>query len=172
MDAREDLSRLPAVDQYVAEPTMGADSVGLRVLSADALTAIEFDGVLVQPLIRFAYEGSFYFIDRVFQDALHAPRPEQRWALNPYEPDAADLAFAQRFVDWNDFEHGIQRVDACRSPTGDLLLVELEDLNPYLSLDIVDTQTRQRFIRQMAASIQQLAATDSARTAVGGGRII
>ena len=169
VDAREDVSRLPAVDQYVVKPKMGADSVGLRVLGADELTAIEFDGVLVQPLIRFAYEVSFYFIDRVFQYALYAPSPEQRWALDPYEPDAADLAFAQRFVDWNDVEHGIQRVDACRTPTGDLLLVELEDLNPYLSLDIVDTQIRQRFIRQMAASIQQLAATDSARTAADGG---
>lgn len=160
VDARSDLSRLPAVDHYVLKPKKGADSVGFRVLSADELHGIELNDDLVQPLIQFAYEVSFYFIDRIFQYALYAPNPEKRWALDTYEPGTADLAFAQHFVDWNDLEHGIQRVDACRTTTGDLLLVELEDLNPYLSLDRVDTQTRQRFIRQLAASIQQLAATE------------
>lgn len=160
VDARSDLSRLPAVDQYVLKPKKGADSVGFRVLRADELRGIELNDDLVQPLIQFAYEVSFYFINRMFQYALYAPNPEKRWALDTYEPGIADLAFAQRFVDWNDVEHGIQRVDACRTTAGDLLLVELEDLNPYMSLDSVDTQTRQRFIRQMAASIQQLAATE------------
>lgn len=162
VDARANLSRIPTVDQYVVKPKMGADSVGLRILSADELAGIELNDVLVQPLIQFTYEVSFYFIDRTFQYALYAPSPEMRWALDPYEPDTADLAFAQRFVDWNDIQHGIQRVGACRTPTGDLLLVELEDLNPYLSLDRVDTQTRQRFIKQMATSIQQLVTTDIA----------
>lgn len=36
---------------------------------------------------------------------------------------------------WDDLNWGIQRVDACRSEQGELLLVELEDLNPYLSFE-------------------------------------
>lgn len=161
VDARADLGLLPVVDQFVVKPRLGADSLGLRVVSADDLAGIELDGVLVQPLVRFAYEVSFYFIDREFQYALHAPDPDQRWVLDPYEPDPADLDFAQRFVDWNDIEHGIQRVDACRTPTGELLLVELEDLNPYLSLDRVDVPTRQRFIGRMSTSLQQLVSREA-----------
>jgi hypothetical protein len=42
--------------------------------------------------------------------------------------------------------HGIQRVDACRTKDGGLLLVELEDLNPFLSLELVDNKTRAYFI--------------------------
>lgn len=158
VDAHAHLGRLPAVDRYVVKPRLGADSVGLRVVDHADLATADLDGMLVQPLINFRHEISFYFVDRQFHYALYAPDPERRWGLQPYEPDAADLAFAQRFVDWNDIDHGIQRVDACRTPDGDLLLVELEDLNPYLSLDRLDDPTRERFIAAMADSIERLAA--------------
>ena len=157
VDARADVGRLPAAQQYVVKPKMGADSVGLRVVDAADLEASMGEGMLAQPLIPFVYEVSFYFIGREFQYALHAPDPAVRWGLEPYEPDATALAFAQRFVDWNDIEFGIQRVDACRTPDGDLLLVELEDLNPYLSLDLVDASIRERFVARMADSIRRLA---------------
>lgn len=77
-------------------------------------------------------------------------------AYEAYEPDAADLAFAQRFVDWNDIDHGIQRVDACRTKDGALLLVELEDLNPYLSLDRISPEARDHFVDAMTTSLTQL----------------
>jgi hypothetical protein len=156
IDRREDLRRLPATDTYVAKPKSGADSHGLQFLAPDRLRDLVFDDLLLQPRIPFRHEVSFYFVDRVFQYALYAPRPEQRWDLRPYEPGAADLAFAQRFVDWNTVDHGIQRVDACRTPEGDLLLVELEDLNPYLSLDRVDDTVREAFVAAWKASLHRL----------------
>lgn len=106
-------------------------------VSPDELITAELDDTLVQPRIAFTYEVSFYFVGRTFHYALYAPSRDTRWNLEPYRPTAADLRFAQRFVDWNTIDHGIQRVDACRTPDGDLLLVELEDLNPYLSLDLI-----------------------------------
>jgi hypothetical protein len=51
---------------------------------------------------------------------------------------------------------GIQRVDACRTQEGELLLVELEDLDPYLSLDRVDEATRTRFLEDFAGAIAAL----------------
>ncbi|MBW5425057.1 hypothetical protein GKQ77_26445, partial [Streptomyces sp. BG9H] len=68
-------------------------------------------------------------------------------------PTPADLAFARRFIDWNAIDHGIQRVDACRAPSGDLLLVELEDLNPYLSLDLLDEETRDTFVTAVKGAL-------------------
>ena len=91
-----------------------------------------------------------------FQYALYAPDPERRWVLEPYAADAADLAFARRFIEWNALGHGIQRVDACRTPEGELLLVELEDLNPYLSLDRVDEEVREAFVARLKASVASL----------------
>ncbi|GIH81388.1 hypothetical protein [Planobispora longispora] len=155
---REDLGRLPETDEYVVKPMLGADSIGLTVVPRDGLEHVTFDDVLVQPRVDFRYEVSFYFVDHAFQYALYAPRPDRRWVLEPYEPTAADLAFARRFVDWNTIEYGIQRVDACRAPGGELLLVELEDLNPYLSLDLLPSGTREDFVAAVKASLRRLLA--------------
>lgn len=156
-DNLADALTLPAAEQYVAKPKQGADSVGLQFVAAADLNTLPFGDLLVQPRIDFAYEVSFYFVDDTFEYALYAPDPTRRWALEPYHPSAADREFAARFIAWNTLDHGIQRVDACRTKGGDLLLVELEDLNPYLSLNVVDEPTRLRFIEDLSASLRALA---------------
>lgn len=152
------LDGLPPAPEYVVKPELGADSLGLRMVTADGLAdpSLPLDGMLVQPRIDFRYEVSFYFVDRVFQYALYAPDPGRRWELAPYAPSPADLEFAQGFVDWNSLDQGVQRVDACRTADGRLLLVELEDLNPYLSLDLVDAATREAFAAALVRSVRSL----------------
>lgn len=162
VDRAEDLARLPATDRYVVKPRLGADSIGLRIVSADEVRD-HIDGqVLVQPCVDFAYEVSFYFVDHDFQYALYAPHADRRWDLEPYEATPDDLEFARRFIDWNSLGHGIQRVDACRAPDGALLLVELEDLNPYLSLDALDDRGRDAFVSAMKSSLHRFLASGRA----------
>ncbi|MFI1412634.1 hypothetical protein ACH4Y0_22385 [Streptomyces sp. NPDC020707] len=159
VDRPEDLGLLPQAAEYVVKPKLGADSMGLEFVPRERLRNLAFDDVpalLVQPRIDFRYEVSFYYVDHTFQYALYAPRPDRRWHLERYEPTPADLDFAARFIDWNDIDHGIQRVDACRAPDGALLLVELEDLNPYLSLDLLDDATRDSFLANFKASLHRL----------------
>jgi len=163
VDRAEDLGRLPEADQYVVKPKLGADSIGLAFVERERLTERAYGDVLVQPRIDFRYEVSFYFVDRTFQYALYAPRPDRRWALEPYEPTEDDLEFAQRFIDWNDLAYGIQRVDACRAPGGELLLVELEDLNPYLSLDVLSPAARDAFVTHMKTSLRGLIGRETVR---------
>ncbi|MFD7303030.1 hypothetical protein ACFV83_19205 [Streptomyces pharetrae] len=155
VDRAVDLELLPRAERYVVKPKLGADSMGLRVVTAGELPGLIDGSVLVQPRIDFAYEVSFYFVDHDFQYALYAPDPERRWALQPYEPTGADLDFARRFVEWNAVEHGVQRVDACRAPGGELLLVELEDLNPYLSLDALPADRREAFVGALKAALHR-----------------
>ncbi|MEU7070963.1 hypothetical protein AB0B30_21550 [Streptomyces narbonensis] len=153
-DRPEDLHRLPDATEYAVKPKAGADSIGLRFVTREELAALPYGDLLVQPRVHFRYEVSFYFVDDLFQYALYAPDPERRWVLEPYEATAEDLAFARRFVEWNTLDHGIQRVDACRTPEGELLLVELEDLNPYLSLDRVAEPVRERFAETLVHSLR------------------
>lgn len=154
-DRPEDLGRLPVAAVYAVKPRAGADSIGLRFVPLERLEHLTWGDVLVQPRIDFRYEVSFYYVDGAFQYALYAPDPGRRWVLEPYEPTGADLAFARRFIDWNTLDHGIQRVDACRTRGGELLLVELEDLNPYLSLDLVPDRTRDAFVTALTASLHR-----------------
>jgi len=155
VDHPDDLHRLPQAAQYVVKPKLGADSTGLRTVPAAEVPGLVDGGVLVQPRVDFAYEVSFYFVDHDFQYALHAPDPDRRWDLQPYEPSPDDLRFARRFIEWNGLEHGVQRVDACRAPGGELLLVELEDLNPYLSLDALPADRRDAFVAAFTASLHR-----------------
>ncbi|WP_030302374.1 hypothetical protein [Streptomyces katrae] len=150
IDDPADLALLPASPSYAVKPKQGADSIGLTFTPHPAGPAGEN---LIQPRIDFAYEVSFYFVDHAFQYALHAPDPARRWELKPYEATPADLDFARSFIEWNTLSHGIQRVDACRAPSGELLLVELEDLNPYLSLDLVSPAVREAFVTALTESL-------------------
>ncbi|TXS07558.1 hypothetical protein EAO73_02655 [Streptomyces sp. col6] len=158
VDRAADLGLLPEAAGYVVKPKLGADSVGLSFVTTPEIAPGADGTLLVQPRIDFRYEVSFYYVDQDFQYALHAPDPERRWVLEPYAASAADLAFARSFVEWNTLDHGIQRVDACRTADGELLLVELEDLNPYLSLDRVAAPVREAFATRMTASLRDLLA--------------
>ncbi|MFD6873452.1 MULTISPECIES: hypothetical protein [unclassified Streptomyces] len=156
VDDPADLHLLPEVPVYAVKPKQGADSIGLTFTAHPAGPAGE---VLIQPRIDFAYEVSFYYVDDAFQYALHAPDPARRWDLVPYAPTDEDLAFASRFIAWNTLAHGIQRVDACRAPSGELLLVELEDLNPYLSLDLLPEPVRDAFVTALVGSLKSFLAS-------------
>lgn len=150
IDDPADLGLLPPSPSYAVKPKQGADSMGLTFTAHPDCAPGEF---LIQPRIDFAYEVSFYFVDDAFQYALHAPDPDRRWQLVPYDPTPADLSFARGFIEWNTLAHGIQRVDACRAPSGELLLVELEDLNPYLSLDALPEPLRDAFVASLIRSL-------------------
>ncbi|WP_326585016.1 hypothetical protein OG889_42530 [Streptomyces sp. NBC_00481] len=153
VDRPKDRGRLPESVAYAVKPKAGADSIGLRFLTGPELADLTWGDVLVQPRVDFRYEVSFYYVDDTFQYALYAPDPDRRWVLEPYDASGADLDFAGRFIGWNTLDHGIQRVDACRTRDGGLLLVELEDLNPYLSLDRVPEPVRDTFVDAMTASL-------------------
>lgn len=143
--------------KIVVKPMDGADSIGMQTLDFDSLHHIDTTGYIVQPLIDFQYEVSFYFLNNKFQYALYAPEKDQRWKLQQYVPTSQDLDFAGKFISWNSMAHGIQRVDAARTKEGQLLLMELEDINPYLSLDLLNDASRNNFCDEFRRAILQLA---------------
>lgn len=164
VDHRNHLDSLPDVARYILKPKDGADSIGMQFVQRNQLNGkVQSDSTstLIQPFINFEYEVSFYFIDKEFQYALYAPNKNKRWELTAYLPTREDLEFAQKFIEWNNLSCGIQRVDACRTEDGELLLIELEDLNPYLSLLELPTETRHYFVERMKASLKAAVHTQS-----------
>ena len=101
--------------------------------------------ILIQPAIDFKYEV-----------ALYAPNKDKRWELVKYDYTSEDYDFAKRFIKWNNIKNGIQRVDACRTYDDQLLLVELEDLNPYLSILETDEDTRKVFIKDLINALNNM----------------
>lgn len=159
IDSINNFDKLPNVDKYVIKPKDGADSIGIEILSKDEVfdkVSSKDTNTLIQPAINFEYEVSFYYINKEFQYALYAPDKSRRWELVEYNPTKEDLDFAMKFIEWNNIEHGIQRVDACRDEKGKLLLVELEDLNPYLSILELKDSIRDNFIESLKKSINMV----------------
>lgn len=162
IDMQHERHRLPDVSRYVVKLKNGADSIGMQFVPKAELSKVDLNQKLAQPMMDFTYEVSFYYINHDFHYALYAPNPAERWSLKPYDATAEDLEFARRFIEWNDIDFGIQRIDACRVPSGELLLMEIEDVNPYLSLDLVPNDTRQNFVQALSTALNQLASKESA----------
>jgi hypothetical protein len=151
VDSFAELARLGAAERFVVKPKAGADSLGQEVLTD--LAGVELGELVAQPFVPFVHEESYVFVGRSFVYAVRTLDEARRWQLEPWRPSHDDVAWAQVFVDWNGLDVGVTRVDACRLPDGSLLLVELEDLNPYLSLEVLDGPTLDAFV---AALVQDL----------------
>lgn len=151
-----EIGNLGYTDKYIVKLMNGADSVGMEILTKEELLAANPQGKLIQPFIDFEYEVSFYFLNDKFQYALYAPNKEKRWDLAEYEATSKDLDFAEKFIQWNKMERGITRVDACRLKDGSLLLVELEDLNPFLSIELLSEEKRNQFIQNFISALKEM----------------
>jgi hypothetical protein len=154
VDCMEDLALLGSTGLYIVKLKDGADSIGMKQVSKEELLNEPISDRLIQPFINFVYEVSFYFMDGIFQYALYAPDTKKRWDLKEYSASTTDLAFAEKFILWNKMTRGITRVDACRLNDGSLLLVELEDLNPFLSLDALSDKKRDAFINHFIMALK------------------
>lgn len=144
---------LPDVNEYAVKPMMGADSIGLEFMDRKAIDSLTPDEFVIQPKLDIQEEHSLFFIDNQFCYALKTAGT--RWEMVLFEPDVDETLLAQTFIDWNDMKAGIQRVDFAKTAEG-LFLVELEDINPFLSLALLDEATRVKFIDKLKQSLLQL----------------
>lgn len=151
----KEIQKFGSYEHYLLKPLDGADSRGVKILNHKELGSQMCQNVLIQPLVEFQYEVSFYFIGKQFYYSLYAPNPQKRWELQLYIPTKEEVDFALKFINWNSCKFGIQRVDACRMMDGELLLMELEDYNPYLSLDLLPCHIKAQFLKGLCLSLEE-----------------
>lgn len=154
-NSKKELQKFGSCEHYLLKPLDGADSCGVKILNNEELESEVCQNVLIQPLVEFQYEVSFYFIGKQFHYSLYAPNPQKRWELEPYMASKEDVEFALKFINWNTCKFGIQRVDACRTMHGKLLLMELEDYNPFLSLDLLQPSVKEQFLEGLCISLEE-----------------
>lgn len=151
-----EINTLGITDQYMIKIKDGADSIGMEVVNFEQLKKIDLSNKIIQPFIDFEHEISFYYINNQFQYALYAPDKTKRWELQEIDVNTSDIQFANQFIQWNDMQQGITRVDACRLKDGSLLLVELEDLNPFLSIQRASEKTQKLFLNNFITTINAI----------------
>jgi len=156
VDKLSDLIELGNPEKYLVKIKNGADSIGMEILYKEELLDAELNNKLIQPFLDFEYEISFYYLNNEFQYALYAPDKNKRWELKEIDATLEDVKFADRFITWNNIQHGITRVDACRLKNNSLLLVELEDLNPFLSIQLLSKEKQEKFISKLIETFKSL----------------
>ncbi len=150
------IGTLDDCSDFFIKPFDGLSSFGAKKICKSKIKKeLNNFKLIIQPFIVFKYEVSFYFLDNEFQYSLYAPNPKKRWDLKKYHPTKKDLLFAQQFIDWNTMKYGVQRVDACRTYKGDLLLMELEDDYPLWSFLDLSNKDRDCFINKFLKSLEK-----------------
>lgn len=130
----EEIGLLGNCGSYWIKPFDSCDGIGAQRLSKEELLKLNPIDYIIQPYIEFTSEPSLFYIDNQFSYAVTSPNRLKYTTALPYTPTTEYLAWAQRFVDWNALPYGIQRVDAVKAKSGELLLTEVEDIAPYLYL--------------------------------------
>lgn len=156
IEGPEELQQLGNPNKFILKLKNGADSIGMQIHSREELAAAKIENKLIQPFLDFEYEVSFYYLNNEFQYALYAPDKQKRWELKEYSATQEDLSFANKFIEWNAMERGITRVDACRLKDNSLLLVELEDLNPFLSVQLLKKEKQEEFIFNFKQALNRI----------------
>ncbi len=149
----KELDQLPATNEYLIKPLDGASAWGVEVMNLEQLLSRNPLNHIIQQKLHFQDEISFYFIDDHLTYTLVSSGPNQRWDLTEYSPTATEIDWAQKFVNWNQLPFGLQRIDACRMANGELLLMEIEAMMPFLSLDALNEDSRQRVCRTLEQSL-------------------
>jgi len=71
VESVSDINKIGNHEKYIIKLKNGADSIGMEILAHEELTNLNPQGKLIQPLIDFEYEVSFYYLNADFQYALH-----------------------------------------------------------------------------------------------------
>lgn len=136
----------------VFKPIDGCSSEGVRV---GKLISLPTEGGIFQPYVEHVHEVSLFYIDGVFSHAIQSAGEGvgHRWDLSSFLPSERDLAFGRAVVAGNGLAYGIQRIDALRTARGGLLLNEIEDFMPFLSLEVLSNGRRDRVLDTLVRSI-------------------
>lgn len=148
IDSIKDLCLLPSSDYYLLKPKESHDGIGIKKVNKDNLKDEFNDNYIIQPVIKFKSEVQFYFIKDEFQYALEffpSKVPIYPEAIK-YQYSDKELEIAKIFASLNNNYYGVQRIDFLKRENNELLLTEIEDIAPYLDLDRLEKQDRDRFI--------------------------
>lgn len=150
------ISKFGTVNSYFVKPLIGGDGYLCKKVNRKQLSRMNLKNFIIQPFIDFENEVQFYFIDKKLQYSLKSVNKHKSdgWKMNLFHPSKEDVRFANKFVRWNNLEYGIQRIDALRLKDGTLILNEIEDYCPYLSLLELKQDIREQFLRDLAKSIE------------------
>lgn len=156
VDKISEINKLGKTEFYFIKPKNMCDAIGTEKLTKEQLLNKTLNNYVIQPYIDFEYEVSFYVIDNKILYSFSTPRKVYPYEIKDYSPTKEDIEFVNKFLKWNNLPHSLQRIDACRTKDGKLLLVEVEDFSPYLHLLDMNDKIRSQFLDKLNHSLNKV----------------
>ena len=161
VDSIKEIDLLPKTKSYFVKPKNTCDAIGAGKFSKNQLKRKRLGNHIIQPYVDFQYELSFYVIDGKIVHTISTPnklksiQENVSYKTTPYQPNNSEKRIIQSFIKWNSLEFGLQRFDACMTKDNKLLLMEIEDICPYLNLRKYDKKVREQFLQTLVKSIKK-----------------
>lgn len=150
-----DIDKINNYDRFIVKEQKSYSSIGQKYIEKEEIETFINRGMIVQPVIEFTSEVQFYFIEEVLQYVLeYTPC---KYPLYPipaiYEPNSVEIELATKFSKIADCKAGVHRIDFLRKNDGKLILLEIEDNSPHLSLKYLSEELQKTFIDNYIKSI-------------------
>lgn len=143
-----DINKIGIHDKYLVKPVNGYASYGIIETDIKNIKEHWNKNYVIQPKIDFDSEVQFYFIGNKFEFA-QIFIPKKLLSHNNamfYTPSDEELKLAIQFALLNGENfNGVQRIDFLKY-NNQLLLSELEDDSPYMSIEALSDSQRKKFI--------------------------
>lgn len=159
----EGIKALPKADQYLLKPVDSYSGIGQMMGSKEKMLELYTNECIVQPFLKFKSEVQFYFVKQDFYYAVeYTPsKLDEDAKRKKYNYSKEELELAKSFAKLNDELNGVQRIDFLKLENGELKLVEIEDASLFLDLDIIDIDTREKFIKQYTQMVYEYAKNEA-----------
>lgn len=156
VDSLDRLNELPDAEEYVLKDGKSFGSgIGQKMVRKVDLER-EFEaGYVIQPKLKFKSEVQCYFVGQKFMYA-HEYIPSKY----PDYPDpilielsAKERSLAEEFAKYSCLETGFQRIDFLRLENDELILLEIEDIGPHMSLEFLKPDLRRKVLDEYKENV-------------------
>ena len=130
---------------------------GQKIIKKDDLDKEFKEGYLIQPKMKFKSEVQCYFVaDKLMYVYEYTPSKYPNYP----EPHLITLSkeqekLAYEFSKESNLKVGFQRIDFLRLDNDEFLLLEIEDTSPYMSLDKLDKEFRNKVLEEYKKNIYE-----------------
>lgn len=135
-------------EKYLMKPVNGYASYGILEVDRIELLKSWNPNYVIQPKLNFDSEVQFYFIGNNYEfSQIFIPKKILSHAnAEFYYPNNKEIELAKTFATLNgDSFNGVQRIDFLKYKDN-LLLSELEDDSPYMAIEALNVEQKEKFI--------------------------
>ena len=156
VDSLDRLNELPEAKEYVLKDSESFGSgIGQKIVSGVDLEKEFEDGYLIQPKLKFKSEVQCYFVGQNFMYAHEYVPSKYPDYPEPIliELNEKERGLAEEFAKYSCLETGFQRIDFLKLENDELILLEIEDTGPHMSLEFLETDLRERVLEEYKENV-------------------